>query len=77
MTLEPIVGPILWNEDDVAQMKALQALGESVEVGAGGHCGPVGVCTLSRIILRSHKADEFAALLPWVLTRKLGNKPVD
>lgn len=61
-----------WTDDDVAKMGQLQDLGESVEK-MNRPSGPIGATRIAMTVMRSEKASEMASLLPWLLTRKLGN----
>lgn len=63
---------IIWTDDDVAKMEQLQDLGESVET-MNRPSGPIGATRIAMTVMRSERASELAAFLPWLLTRKLGN----
>lgn len=64
---------ITWSEDDSAKIEKLQELGLSVDPQMGNPSGPIEVKRFALAIMESDKAGELADLLPWLLTRGLGN----
>lgn len=64
---------ITCSEDDSAKVEELQKLGLSIDPQMGYPSGPIGAKRFALAIMRSDKAGELADLLPWLLTRGLGN----
>lgn len=62
---------IIWTDNDRANTIKLEDLGESAGQ-IGRPSGPIGKTRIASTIMRNGKAGELAELLPWLLTRALG-----